>query len=268
MGDACIVKIAVSGKGGVGKTTVSAILARTFVERGLKVLAIDADPNVNLPLSLGMPVEAAEKIRPIAENADLVAEKTGVRPDTYGGVFRLSFRVDDIVDRFSVITPSGVYLLVMGAVRSAGQGCMCPANSLVRTLLRHLFTKRDEVIVVDLVAGIEHLGRGTAAHVDKMLIVSEPSLKSLETARRVFNLSKEAGIEDVRAVGNKIVEAADGARVRRFFAKYEIPLLGLVPYDEAIRQGDAVGYVAMDRGGNHSVGVQRIREMGDVLLGA
>lgn len=261
-------KIAVSGKGGVGKTTVSAILARTFVEKGLKVLAIDADPSVNLPLSLGIPVEAVEQIRPIAENADLVAEKTGVRPDTYGGVFRLSFRVDDLVDRFAVSTPSGVHLLVMGAVRSAGQGCMCPANSLVQTLLRHLFTKRDEVIVVDLVAGVEHLGRGTAAHVDTMLIVSEPSLKSLETARRVFNLSKEAGIADVRAVGNKIVEAADDARVRRFFAKHEIPLLGLVPYDEAIRQSDAVGYVPMDRGGNHSVGVQRIREMGDLLLGA
>ena len=189
-------KIAVSGKGGVGKTTVSAILARTFVEKGLKVLAIDADPSVNLPLSLGVPVEATAAIQPIAENADLVTEKTGVRPDTYGGVFRLSFRVDDLVDRFAVTTPSGVYLLVMGAVRSAGQGCMCPANSLVRTLLRHLLTERDEVVVVDLVAGIEHLGRGTAAHVDTMLIVSEPSLKSLETARRVFTLSKEAGIEE------------------------------------------------------------------------
>ena len=259
-------KIAVSGKGGVGKTTVSAILARMFVEKGLKVLAIDADPNVNLSLSLGMSVEEAEKIQPIAENADLVVEKTGVLPDTYGGVFRLSFRVDDIVDRFSVTTPSGVHLLVMGAVRSAGQGCMCPANSLVRTLLRHLFTKRDEVIVVDLVAGIEHLGRGTAAHVDKMLIVSEPSLKSLETARRVFTLSKEAGIEDIWALGNKIIEDVNGVRVRQFFARYKIPLLGLIPYDEAIRQADAIGYIAMDRGENYSVGVQCIREMGDALL--
>jgi CO dehydrogenase maturation factor len=134
-------------------------------------------------------------------------------------------------------------------------------------LLRHLLTQRDEVVVVDLVAGIEHLGRGTAAHVDTMLIVSEPSLKSLETARRVFTLAKEAGIEDVRAVGNKILEATDAACVRRFFAKHAIPLLGLIPYDEVIRQGDADGYVPMDPGGTHSVGVQRIREMGAVLLG-
>ena len=258
-------KIAVSGKGGTGKTTISAILARTFMQRGFKVLAIDADPNANLALSLGIPPEEAEKITPISENSDLIEEKTGVRPESYGTVFRLSFRVDDIVEKFSVDSPEGIHLLVMGAVRSAGQGCMCPANALVRALLRYLLTKREEVVVVDMVAGLEHLGRGTVEYVDAMLIVSEASLKSLETAKRIYKLSKEMGLKKVFSVGNKVIDDSDERMIRQFFEDNKIPLLGLIPYDEEIRRTDAKGGTVIDIS-NPTAGVLSMMRIGEMLL--
>jgi len=258
-------KIAVSGKGGTGKTTITSILARTFMKRGCKVLAIDADPNANLALSLGILPEEAEKITPISENFNLVEEKTGVRPESYGMIFRLSFRVDDIVEKFSVDSPEGIHLLVMGAVRSAGQGCMCPANALVRALLRHLLTKREEVVVVDMVAGLEHIGRGTVEHVDAMLIVSEANLKSLETAKRICKLSKEMGLKKVFSVGNKVYDDSDERMIRRFFKDNKIPLLGLIPFDEEIRRTDAKGGTLIDIS-NPSAGVLSMMRIGEILL--
>lgn len=256
-------KIAISGKGGVGKTTVAGALARGLLEGGMKVLAIDADPNSNLALALGMSVEDTAKITPIAENANLIEEKTGVKPASGGVLFRLSFRVDDIIDRFAVDTPSGVNLIVMGAVRSSGQGCMCPANALIRAILRHLLTTRGEGVIVDLEAGVEHFGRGTAEHVDVMLIVTEPSLKSLETAKRVYTLSRDMGIETIFVVGNKIIDSSDEARVKNFCQANEIPLLGLIPHDEEIRKSDAQG-VMLD---TFSDGFRRIQSLSNKLLG-
>jgi CO dehydrogenase maturation factor len=144
----------------------------------LKVLAIDADPAPNLALTLGISLEEAKKIVPISENTQLIESKTQTG---IAGVYNLSFSVEDIIDNFSVKSPYGINLLVMGTVRSAGAGCMCPANAVVRALLHHLLVKRDEAVVMDLEAGIEHMGRGTAEYVETMLIVTDPSLKSLET---------------------------------------------------------------------------------------
>jgi len=233
-------KIAVSGKGGVGKTTVSALLAKAFLEKGLRVLAIDADPNPNLAILLGVPLEEAEEIVPISENSALIEEKTGVRPQSYGGVFRLSFRVDDIVRRYGIKTPSGVDLIVMGAVRAAGQGCMCPANALIRALLRHLLMQPDEVAVVDMEAGVEHLGRGTVEFVDTMLVVTEPSLRSLETARRVSRLGQEIGIRRVFLVGNRVV-GEEAKMIEDYSENIRVPLLALIPYDDDLRLLDARG---------------------------
>jgi CO dehydrogenase maturation factor len=258
-------KIAVSGKGGTGKTTISAILARAFMQRGFKVLAIDADPNANLALSLGIPPEEAEKIIPISENSNLIEEKTGVKPESYGMVFRLSFRVDDIVEKFSVNSPEGVPLLTMGVVRSAGEGCMCPANALIRALLRHLLTKRKEVVVVDMVAGLEHLGRGTVEYVDAILIVSDANLKSLETAKRIYRLSKDMGLKKVFSVGNKVIDDSDERVIRQFFADNAIPLLGLIPYDEEIRRTDAKGGTLIDIS-NPTSGVLSMMRIGEILL--
>jgi CO dehydrogenase maturation factor len=258
-------KIAVSGKGGTGKTTTAALLARTFMQRGFKVLAIDADPNTTLAFSLGITPEEADKIIPISENSNLIEEKTGVKPSSYGSLFRLSFRVDDIVQKFSVESPVGVPLLVMGAVRSAGQGCMCPANTLIRALLRHLLTKREEVVVVDMVAGVEHLGRGTVKHIDVMLIVCEPNLKSLETAKRIFKLSKEMGLRNIFSIGNKVCDDTDGQRIQQYCQKNKIPLLGLIPYDEEIKRTDATGETVIDIS-NPTIGVKSIIQIGEQLL--
>lgn len=256
-------KIAISGKGGVGKTTIAGTLARSLHERGLKVLAIDADPNSNLALALGMSPGEAEEIIPIAENASLIEEKTGVKPDSGGVLFRLSFRVDDLIERFSVETPSGVNLIVMGAVRSSGQGCMCPANALIRALLRYLLTKRDEVAIVDMEAGVEHFGRGTAEHVDAMLIVTEPNLKSLETVKRICRLSKEMGIKTIFVIGNKITDFYDGEIVEKFCKANDMSLLGLVPYDEDVRKSDARGTMP----DMHSESLLSIQQIGSKLLG-
>ena len=250
-------KIAISGKGGVGKTTIAGALARSLSDMGLKVLAIDADPNSNLALTLGMSPEEAEKITPIAENADLIEEKTGVRPSSDSALFRLSFRVDDIIDRFAVETPSGVNLVVMGAVRSSGQGCMCPANALIRAILRHLLTRRGEAVVVDLEAGVEHFGRGTAEHVDVMLIVTEANLKSLETVKRIYRLSRELGIRAVFVVGNKVVDPSEEDVIREFCKANGMPLLGIIPYDEGVRKSDAQG-IALDKSSKGFLGIQRL----------
>src|SRR4030065_1097913 len=159
-------KIAVSGKGGVGKTLIAAGLARGFAARGLKTIAIDADSSPNLASTLGLSVEEARKIVPISENKELVESKTGTG---YSGVYRLTFTVDDIVQEYSVRTPFDLNLVVMGTVRSMGSGCMCAANAVVRALLRHLVVERTEAVVLDMEAGVEHLGRGTGKQVDAIL---------------------------------------------------------------------------------------------------
>ena len=234
-------KIAVSGKGGVGKTTVAGTLARIFTCKGFKVLAIDADPNANLGLTLGVPLDQAKTVIPVSENASLIEEKTGVKPESYGGVFRLSFSVDDVIDRFGVQTLDGVTLLVMGVVRSAGQGCMCPANALVRALIRHLIVRREEVVVLDMEAGTEHLGRRTAEHVNVMLIVSDANRKSLETAKNIYALSREMGVEQAFIVGNKVLNPFKEGVIKEYCADNGLFLLTLIPYDEKIRKNDVKG---------------------------
>lgn len=259
-------KIAVSGKGGVGKTTIAGTLARILAHEGFKVLAIDADSNANLALSLGIPLDQAQQIVPVSENVALIEEKTGVQPESYGGVFRLSFRVDDIIERYGVRTIEGVNLLVMGVVRSAGQGCMCPANALVRALIRYLIMRREEVVILDMEAGTEHFGRRTAENVNVMLVVADANLKSLETAKTISGLSKEMGIEQVFIVGNKVLNAFEEDVIRAYCSKNTIPLLGLIPYDIEIRKSDVEGHVLNLT--TPSLGVQALRKMRRTLLKA
>ena len=149
-------KIATGGKGGVGKTFIAGSLAAYFAGSRRRVIAIDADASPNLALTLGLSADEASRILPIAENKDLIQLKTGTG---YSGVFRLTFTVDDIIGRYAVPTPAGVNLLVMGTVKSMGGGCTCPAHSVVKALMRHLVVERDEIVILDMEAGIEHLGR-------------------------------------------------------------------------------------------------------------
>jgi CO dehydrogenase maturation factor len=232
------VKIAVSGKGGVGKTLIAAGLAYAFSKRGLKTIAIDADPSPNLALTLGLSPEEAHKILPISENKTLIESKT----DTgYSGVYRLSFTVDDIVHDFSVKTPFGVNLIVMGTVKSMGSGCTCPANAVVRNLLRHLILERDEVVILDMEAGVEHMGRGTTKHVDTMLIVVDANMKALETAKRIHELGVNAGMKRVFLVGNKIADKTQMEVIDKFAKINGLEILDFVPFDLKVVEAEMRG---------------------------
>ena len=231
-------KIAVSGKGGTGKTFLAGTLAARFAARGHPVIAIDADPSPNLALTLGLSLEKAAQIVPVAENEQLIRLKTGT---DYSGVFRLTFTVDDIIEKYAVQTPSGVHLMVMGTVRSMGSGCTCPAHSVVKALLRHLIVERDEVVILDMDAGIEHIGRGTAEHVDTLLVVSDANRKSLEVAKTICRMAKDSAIRRVGIVGNRIAGPAQEQAVRAFAENNQITVLGMIPFDQGVSDNGISG---------------------------
>lgn len=233
-----MVKIAVCGKGGVGKTLIAAGIARALADKGLKTIAIDADPSPNLALTLGLSIEKASKILPISENKELIESKTGTE---YSGVYRLSFTVDDIVREYSVQTPFGVNLIVMGTVKSMGSGCTCPANAVIRSLLRHLVVERDEAIILDMEAGVEHLGRGTAKHVDTMLIVADANVKALETAKHIHELASKTDIKSVFLVGNKIASEIQKRTMVRFAENNGLQILDFVPFDQKVVEAEMLG---------------------------
>ena len=239
-------KIAVAGKGGVGKTTVSGVLARSMARQGSKVLAIDADPAMNLWLSLGLPKDALASVIPLSENDDLIEERTGVRPGSIGGVFSLTPKVSDLAERYGIRGPDGVMLLVLGTVKSAGGGCMCPANALLKALLRHLLLDRRDVVVLDMEAGLEHLGRGVVKGVDALLAVVEPSFRAIETASRVKNLAYDLGVKRVYAVGNKIGRDEEALFVRREVEKAGLDLLASIPLDPAVPDAEMAGLSPID----------------------
>ncbi len=231
-------KVAVSGKGGVGKTLIAGGLARGFVERGLKTMAIDADSSPNLALTLGLSAEETRKIVPISENKTLVESKTSTG---YSGVYNLNFTVDDIVKQYSVATPLGVNLIVMGTVQSMGAGCMCAPNAVIRALLRHLVVERGEAVVLDLEAGVEHIGRGTARHVDALLIVADSNLKSLEIAKHIHDMAKDAGMKQLYLVGNRVMNEAQREAIQSFAEKNGLSLLTFVPFDQKVIEADMLG---------------------------
>ena len=235
-------KIAISGKGGVGKTTLSALLARIFAERGRDVIAIDADPAGGLAEALGVPKELSRQITPIAEMDDLIYERTGAKRGTYGGFFSLSPRVDDIPDRFSLLH-RGVRFLRLGTIESGGSGCICPESALLKALVTHLLLYRDEMMILDMEAGVEHLGRATAQAVDAFLVVLEPGRRSLTTADRVRQLASDLGIARVYAVGNKVRGEADWAFI---LAGSPVPALGYLSANEELTDADMRGAGVFD----------------------
>ena len=231
-------KVAVSGKGGVGKTLIAGGLARGFVERGLKTMAIDVDSSPNLGLTLGLSVEENRKIVPISENKELVASKTSTG---YSGVYNLNFTVDEIVRQNSVATPLGVNLIVMGTVQSMGAGCMCAPNAVIRALLRHLVVERGEVVVLDLEAGVEHIGRGTARQVDALLIVADSNLKSLEIAKHIHDMASTAGMKQIYLVGNRVMNDTQKVAIQSFADKNGLSLIAFVPFDQKVIEADMTG---------------------------
>lgn len=244
-------KIAVAGKGGVGKTFLSGTLARLLARDGYNVLAVDADPNINTASSLGIPSDVAEKIVPLSDNDELIREKTGVAPGkSYGQMFRLTPTVSDIVDKFGVVGPDGVQLLVMGTVKDGGSGCMCPSNALLRVLVQHLLIQREDILVMDMVAGLEHLGRGTARRMDTMLVVVEPRMKSVDTVKRILKLAEDIEVREVLAVGNKIDSEREKRFVEEKIGELGVPIAAYIPRDEAVSEADMLGEAPIDHNPN------------------
>lgn len=231
-------KIAVCGKGGVGKTFVAAGLAEEYARLGHAVLAIDADSSPNLALSLGLSPEEASRILPLAENEDLIRLKTGTE---YSGVFRLTFTVDDIIARHAVRTPAGPSLLVMGAVKAMGSGCTCPAHSVIKALLRHLVVERDEIVILDMEAGIEHLGRGTAEHVDMLLVVTDANRKARETAAAIIRLARESDIPTIRLVGNRVASERQREILQSFADEQHVLPAAWIPFDPQVSEAGITG---------------------------
>lgn len=236
-------KIAITGKGGVGKTTIAALLAQTYADMGRQVLAADADPSPCLAGALGFPEELRKQLSPIAKMDALIEERTGARPGTIGGFFTINPRVDDIPERFSVVHRN-VRLLEMGSVDLGGSGCICPESAMLKTLFTHLLFRKDDILILDMYAGVEHLGRATVDFVDAMLVVVEPTRRSLGTAAQIKKLANDIGLKRLWLVGNKVRDENEAK-----FLQEEtpgLPVLGLLPADLAVQEADRLGVAVYD----------------------
>ena len=229
-------KIAVTGKGGVGKTTLAALIISHFAGKGKRGIAVDADPDANLAQALGF--SDVDKIVPISQMESLIEERTGAKPGKSGSIFKLNPKVDDLPEKLS-LRKENIYLMVMGTVRKGGAGCICPESTLLKNLITHLVLFQDDIVVMDMEAGIEHLGRGTASGVDLLIIVVEPGLRSIGTAGAIKALSADLGIKKTAVVGNKIRGSADEEFIRKNIGNIEI--IGFIPYDEKIIESDMQG---------------------------
>ncbi len=236
-------KLAISGKGGVGKTTLAALLAQAYADAGQQVLAVDADPSPCLAGALGFPDDLRARLHPIVEMEELIAERTGAKPGTMGGFFTLNPRVDDIPERFSVLH-RGVRLLEMGAVEMGGSGCICPESAMLKTLFTHLLFRKDDVLILDMYAGVEHLGRATVDFVDALIIVVEPTRRSMGTAVQIQQLAQDIGLTRLWLVGNKVCNDDDAAFLQG--NHLQVPLLGLIPMDDGVAEADRLGTAVYD----------------------
>ena len=236
-------KIAITGKGGVGKTTLTALLAQSYADLGRQVLAVDADPSPCLAGALGFPSDLRAGLHPISEMDDLIYERTGAKRGTIGGFFTLNPRVDDIPERFSVLH-RGVRLLEMGAVDLGGSGCICPESALLKTLFTHLLFRQEDVLLLDMYAGVEHLGRATVDFVDAMLVVVEPTRRSLGTAAQIKKLANDIGLNRLYLVGNKVRNDEEAK-----FLEAETPdlqVLGYLPADMKVQEADRLNIPVSD----------------------
>ncbi|MFH1059961.1 MAG: AAA family ATPase [Pseudomonadota bacterium] len=226
-------KIAVSGKGGVGKTTFAAMLATTLAERGFKVLAVDADPDANLGQALGFP--DYDKLVPVSDMKDLIDERTDSKGGAMGTFFKLNPTVHDLPEKLS-IEHNGVRLMVMGTVQKGGGGCICPASTMLKALMTHLVLLGKDVLILDMEAGLEHLGRGTARGVDFLVVVVEPGRRSIDTANHIRELARDIGLTRILIVGNKIRSQADREFLTKALAGFDF--LGFIDYDNDIIAAD------------------------------
>jgi len=227
-------KMAISGKGGVGKTTVAAFFIKALAEDGFRVLAIDADPDANLAHALGLGSNVS--ITPISQMKELIEERTETKLGGFGGFFKLNPKVDDLPDSLGLKVTENVRLLVMGGVKKGGSGCVCPESTLLKNLVMHIVLQRNEAVVMDMEAGLEHLGRGTAGAVDLLLVVVEPGKRSIDTAREIKRLAGDIGIKNLKVIGNKIRTPQEEAFLTQELKDFDF--LGFIPYSNEIAKAD------------------------------
>ncbi len=236
-------KLAITGKGGVGKTTLTSLLAYHYAAQAGAVLAIDADPSPCLGAALGFPPGLLQSLTPIAEMHELVAERTDSKPGTFGGYFKLNPRVEDIPDRYTV-THRGITLLELGAVEHGGSGCICPESVLLKQLVSHILLRRNEVVLLDMYAGVEHLGRATAEAVDAMILVVEPTARSIATAAQIKSLAADIGLKHLFLVGSKIQTPEDAQYVSAHSPG--LPVLGHMSHSPHVQTADRLGQAVYD----------------------
>jgi len=227
------IKIAITGKGGVGKTTLAALLCRSFSDRGYSVLAVDADPDSNLSSALGFPEDI--QITPLVEMKELIEERTGAKPGSIGSFFKLNPKVDDLPEKLWK-EKDGIRLLLMGTVKQGGGGCICPESAMLKNMIQNLLLFRKEAVVMDMEAGIELLGRATAQAVDRLIVVVEPGRRSIETALKIKALADDIKLRKISVVANKIV----GEKDKAFFMDNMkgLDFIGFLPFDDSIRKSD------------------------------
>lgn len=252
----CGLKIAISGKGGVGKTTLSVLLCHLYAREGKKVLAVDADPDANLGMALGFTPQELEQVTTITQDRKLIKERTGAEPGTSGQWFTLNPKVDDIPEKY-VVQKGGVKLLQLGLTAIGGSGCYCPENTFVKTLLNHLVLEENETVIVDMEAGLEHMSRGTARGVDAFVVVVEPGQRSFQTAKATVKLAKDLGVQRVFSVANK-VRPGQEETVRQ--ALDFIPILGVLSYEPEAVCADLNGKSLFEVSPKMVGQVQRIKE--------
>jgi CO dehydrogenase maturation factor len=233
-----LMKIAISGKGGVGKTTLAGVMARMLADQGRKVLAIDADPDSNLASAIGLPKESLDKLSPIASMTSLIEERTGSQKGTFGSMFKLNPKVDDLPDEMGVVY-QGVKLLLLGSIPQGGGGCFCPENVLLKNLVRHLLVQREEALIIDMEAGLEHLGRGSTGYVDALVIVVEPGQRAINTAKQIKKLGEDLNIKKMMIVGNKVASDQDREIIEENLSDF--PILGYMNFNPKVLQADREG---------------------------
>jgi len=251
-------KIAIVGKGGVGKTTIAACLARLLSRDKYNVIAVDADPSLNLAIALGIPREVAYKTPTLFDDEEFIRSRT-LLP---GGLYIMNPKVDDVIERFGIKGPDNVILIKFGEVKRGGTRCLCPEYAFLRALLSHLILGRKDVVILDMVAGLEHMSRGAARGIDLMLCVVEPTVKAIDVALQIHKLSKDINIKRFEFIANKIRKESDNEFIKKYI---KTNIFEAIPYDEAVAEADALGISLLDYAPN-SPAVKAIERLKNKLL--
>lgn len=234
-------KILVAGKGGVGKTTISALLAHILADKGYNILALDTDSVPNLAQSLGVPFEEALEIVPLSRNEKLAEERTGARPgEGWGVLFSLTPKVDDLADQYGIAIKPNLKLVVVGSIEQSKEGCLCPAIALARAFLMHVLLSEKDIVIVDSEAGAEVFGRGLAEKFDVMICIAEPTLKSLMIARKLIEMGKQLNISNIFLVINKVRNSLKASQLYAKVFSDSTPY-HLVSFDESVIHADNEG---------------------------